>query len=143
MLPYLALAATSFAGLWYYAVHKGVKSKLFSGTWTSQQSCDSYDTLVDMRSIVRVRELVSAVVTDGDDTDAMATRLERLLRHFPPDEFVMRRLSLMQQKVSGRSDADEFCVTLVFSVAMLCCATSAKHVASSKKPVSLLRSQSV
>jgi len=63
-------------------------------------------TLLDPRDAHGVVTLVRAV-DGGDGTDALVARLERLLTAFPPDELMMRRLSLLQQAHAGRGDAHD------------------------------------
>lgn len=74
-------------------------------------------TLVDGWDLADVRALVRGLARAGADGDELASRLDRLLRRFPPDEPVMRRLSRLQQAVAGRGDEDEFCVLTVYVLA--------------------------
>lgn len=53
------------------------------------------------------------------DADALSNRMERLLQTFPPTETTMQRLSLMQQSTAGTAGEEEFCVVLVYTIAMI------------------------
>ena len=68
---------------------------------------------------VRLVRLAAAGETELS-TDALAGKLERLLRAFPPTEATLQRLSLLQQSLSGTGGEEEFCVVLLLAVAMLC-----------------------
>ena len=73
-------------------------------------------TLVDARDVASVEALVRSQ-DRGDGTDALAARLAAVFRAFPPDEGVMRRLSVMQQRHEGEGGLREFCVATVYAVA--------------------------
>lgn len=67
-----------------------------------------------------VVQLVRDLSRDGDDTDALAARLERIYARFPPHENTLRRLSLFQQDAQGEGGEREFCLVLAYAVAILC-----------------------
>ena len=78
--------------------------------------------IVDPWTISDTKHLVK-LLTGSDkrmDVDTLSSRLERLFQTFPPTESTLQRLSMMQQAVAGTSGENEFCVILVFSIAMLC-----------------------
>lgn len=67
----------------------------------------------DAASVVRLVRLADR----GQGADDLVERLDRFFSRFPPDEKIMRRLSLMQQACQGCGDLHEFCVTCVYMVA--------------------------
>jgi hypothetical protein len=73
-------------------------------------------TLVDAPSPADVERLVR-LLDRGDGADELAVRLEQLYHTFPPDERVLRRLSLAQQAAARTGGAREYCLTLVYVVA--------------------------
>ena len=83
-------------------------------------------TLVDAPDADTAVALVRAL-DRGDGADALVERLARVLETFPPDERVMRRLSLMQQACQGEGGLREFCVTTVYAVATEVCSRPLKR----------------
>ena len=79
-----------------------------------------YRTCVDMMSINDPIRLVRCVSSHTSSTTEITERVERILRLFPPDEQIMRNLSMFQQKVRGEGGEREFCVVTVFAIATLC-----------------------
>ena len=53
----------------------------------------------------------------GDGTDALIERLARVYRVFPPDEYLLARLSLLHQRHEGEGGVREFCAATVYAVA--------------------------
>lgn len=70
---------------------------------------DEYDA-------VRFVKLVASHSTNGD---TLADRVFRLLERFPPSEQQMQQMSMSQQRMQGLGNEAEFCITIVFSIAML------------------------
>lgn len=54
----------------------------------------------------------------GGGTDALAERLYGLFELFPPEEALLQRLSLLQQRVAGTGGRVEFCATTAYMAAM-------------------------
>ena len=77
-------------------------------------------TCFDAPSVESSVQLIKKLSRPSDDLDTISQRLEKYLAVFPPHERVMRRLSIHQQCVANTKGEEEFCVTLVFAMAMLC-----------------------
>lgn len=75
---------------------------------------------IDAPSVESSVRLIRAISRRTDDLDTISQRLETYMTTFPPHENMMRRLSLHQQRVANTRGEEEFCVTLVFTIAMLC-----------------------
>jgi len=108
--PVVASATALVAGgtgAWY--VHK---------KRTVSSTSNTVGTLVDAYTPESVEALIR-ILDRGKGADDLAQRVERLLQTFPPDERMLRRLSLMQQKYQGLGNAREYSVTLLFAIAML------------------------
>lgn len=93
----------------YQAVYRldvaGARARVPVGTLID--CCNEHDVVALVRALDR-----------RDGVDRLAPRVMRLFYAFPPDERVLRRLSLMQQRLAGVGDEREFCVVLLFSLAM-------------------------
>lgn len=74
-------------------------------------------TVVDVDDIHEVERLVR-FADSGNGIDDLMDRLTRIMERFPPNEEIMQRLSLMQQKYMGTGNLKEFCITCVYIVAM-------------------------
>lgn len=70
-----------------------------------------------------VRLVRAACGASRSDGDALALKLHRLFETFPPDERVLRRLSLAEQRTRGTGGLEDFCATSVYSVASQVAAT--------------------
>jgi hypothetical protein len=69
---------------------------------------------------VRLVRVIAGRASRSMDMDTLSDRLERVFRTFRPTERTLRHLSLMQQQTEGMGNEEEFCVVLLFSIAMLC-----------------------
>lgn len=76
-------------------------------------------TMLDAPSPDEVERLVS-LLARGEDVggDSLADKVHSLYSAFPPDEGVMRRLSLFQQSCQGTGGRREYSLSLVYCVAM-------------------------
>ena len=74
---------------------------------------------VDAEAIDELIGLVQRLSSGGSDTDALASRLLRLYRTFPPTERHMQALSMLQQEYAGTGGLEEFVATTVCGVAMI------------------------
>lgn len=80
---------------------------------------ENVKTVVDVfdeHDAVRFVKLVASNSTNGD---TLADRVFRLLERFPPSEQQMQQMSMSQQRMQGLGNEAEFCITIVFSIAML------------------------
>lgn len=75
-------------------------------------------TLVDVYGDQDAIQLVRCMSKQGMGTDALADQMHRLLVTFLPDEQQMQCLSLEQQRLQGTGTEAEFCITIVFSLAL-------------------------
>ena len=75
-------------------------------------------TVVDAWDMTDVCALVRSQARVNTSAEQLSVNLERVLRTFPPDEMVMRRLSTLQQSVAGRGNEDEYCILTVYILAM-------------------------
>ena len=73
-------------------------------------------TVLDVVTADDAVALVRAI-DRGGGTDDVADRLARLYETFPPDERLMRRLSILQQAHQGQNGIHDFSITLVYVVA--------------------------
>lgn len=89
-----------------------------------------WNVLVDptcMADTVRLVHLISRERVGVVDADTLASRLERIFTTFRPTERTLQRLSIMQQSVAGLGNEEEFCIVLVFTIAMLCACKDAER----------------
>ena len=96
-------------------------------------------TLLDAASVDGVVTLVKRLSHPDRNADELSRRLERLYTRFPPREHALRRLSLFQQSHVGRHDEREYCIVLVYVIAMLCVPAShplQRHASSCSAPPS-------
>ena len=108
------VAASILAPLTFYQVHKSLRTFHHDSRASSQRVC------VDMMSINDVVHFVRMLSRPTSDTNELTERIERVLTRFPPDEYVMRRLSTFQQRLVGQGGEREFCVVTVFMIACVC-----------------------
>ena len=66
-----------------------------------------------------VVKLVRRLAKAHTPIDNLAELLEDLWAVFPPNEHIMRNLSLMHQRLEGQGGEEEFCTALVHSTAMM------------------------
>lgn len=113
-----------------YLVIPLVSAAVFYAARQRQQPPHSWNVLVDPTSVADTVRLIRSISRDGnEDSDTLATRLERIFHTFRPTERTLRQLSIMQQTVVGQGNVDEFCVVLVFSIAMMCvCVDSDRNI---------------
>lgn len=111
---YLVSASIAVVVLTFYKVHETFYSPTNGSKTSSRRAC------VDMMSIGDVVHFVRVLSRPTSDTNDIAERIERVLARFPPDEHVMRRLSVFQQRLVGQGGEQEFCVVTVFMIANVC-----------------------
>lgn len=102
--------------MWVYALLLTVPVAAFLARMPHRAPPRRRRTIVDADDAESVEALVR-VLERGDGGDALAERLSRVLHTFPPDERVMRRLSLLQQAHEGEGSSREFCVTTMYAIA--------------------------
>ena len=79
----------------------------------------THRVLTEVRTAPDAVRLVRRLSTPSTTTEALAERLERLFLHLPPTEATMRALSQLQQRHEGEGGESEYCVALVFSIAIV------------------------
>lgn len=84
--------------------------------WAAGGSVRGAGTLLDAADATSVVRLVRLLSSHDGGADELADRLTRLFAHLPPDEYLMRRLSLLHQRQGDGGEAD-FCVALVYMTA--------------------------
>ena len=84
--------------------------------WRGEAGAAARRTLLDAGDAPSVVRLVRALDA-GDGADGLAERLARLLGRLPPDEPLMRRLSVLHQAHAREGGAVDFCASLVYMVA--------------------------
>ena len=111
--PALTISVVSGIVAYYYHTHRRIGPSM------------SPYVIIDPWSVSEARRLVRLLTASDPrmDADTLSSRLERLFKTFPPTESTLRRLSMMQQVVSGTGGEDEFCVVMVFAIAMICVPT--------------------
>lgn len=73
--------------------------------------------LIDAPDVAAVVSLVRALSRADEGADALADRLTRLYRRFPPTEPAMRNLSILHQRHGDEGGARSFCVAMVLMAA--------------------------
>ena len=123
--PALTISVVSGTVAYYYHIHRGTTASM------------PPHVMLDPWSVSEARRLVRLLTASDPrmDADTLSSRLERLFQTFPPTEATLRRLSVMQQAVAGTGGEDEFCVVMVFAIAMLC--VPAKQTQKKKRARSL------
>ena len=104
-------------GRLWTAVETVVSAASILGRTPAKRS--SRRTCLDVEDGTDAVALVRRLTGTRSDASELADRLDRLYRRFPPNEAMMRRLSMLQQRVRGRGDEEEFCVVTIFIVASL------------------------
>lgn len=75
-------------------------------------------SLVDVPDLAAAVTLVRRLARDDAAAEDLVLRVEWAFSLFPPHEHVMRRLSLLQQQTARTGGVEEFCVTVLYAVAM-------------------------
>lgn len=78
---------------------------------------------VDAETLPEMFSLVERISQHDSDADAIADRLLRIYRRFPPSERHLQAVSLLQQRWSGSGGREEYVTTTLCGVSMLAIAT--------------------
>ena len=111
---YTILASLLFP-LTMYTIHQA-----WLQMYTRQRMVSRRRACVDIINIDDAIRLVRALSQPTSDANFITERVDSVLRRFPPDEYIMRRLSMFQQDVTGEGGEREFCIVTVFMIASLC-----------------------
>ena len=80
---------------------------------------ENVKTVVDVFDEYDAVRFIKLIASNSTNGDTLADRVFRLLERFPPSEQQMQQMSMSQQRLQGLGNEAEFCITIVFSIAML------------------------